>query len=293
MDQPTNTQTPHQHEPISFGIDQILNSSDQETPSQPAPRGPDGGGGTNYLGSPVSSRSSAPYPSLPGAFAGIGAPFEDSGSYSVNLSLAPSGVIRVPAHRPIPGAVPPPISSAIPAMPAVPSLGSLNFPWMESSRRFVKDRFTAAAALTPFTVTRRIGHPYQNRTPPKRKKPRTSFSRVQICELEKRFHRQKYLASAERAALAKSLKMTDAQVKTWFQNRRTKWRRQTAEEREAERQQASRLMLQLQHDAFQKSLNESIQPDPLCLHNSSLFALQNLQPWEDESAKIPPVTSLV
>lgn len=141
MDQPTNTQTPHQHEPISFGIDQILNSSDQETPSQPAPRGSDGGG-TNYLGSPVSSRSSAPYPSLPGAFAGIGAPFEDSGSYSVNLSLAPSGVIRVPAHRPIPGAVPPPISSAIPAMPAVPSLGSLNFPWMESSRRFVKDRFT-------------------------------------------------------------------------------------------------------------------------------------------------------
>ncbi|XP_034287887.1 T-cell leukemia homeobox protein 3 [Pantherophis guttatus] len=291
MDQPTNTQTPHQHEPISFGIDQILNSSDQETPSQPAPRGSDGG--TNYLGSPVSSRSSAPYPSLPGAFAGIGAPFEDSGSYSVNLSLAPSGVIRVPAHRPIPGAVPPPISSAIPAMPAVPSLGSLNFPWMESSRRFVKDRFTAAAALTPFTVTRRIGHPYQNRTPPKRKKPRTSFSRVQICELEKRFHRQKYLASAERAALAKSLKMTDAQVKTWFQNRRTKWRRQTAEEREAERQQASRLMLQLQHDAFQKSLNESIQPDPLCLHNSSLFALQNLQPWEEEASKIPPVTSLV
>lgn len=80
------------------------------------------------------------------------------------------------------------------------------------------------AALSPFVATRRIGHPYQNRTPPKRKKPRTSFSRVQICELEKRFHRQKYLASAERATLAKALKMTDAQVKTWFQNRRTKWR---------------------------------------------------------------------
>ncbi|GFU65884.1 t-cell leukemia homeobox protein 1 [Trichonephila clavipes] len=47
---------------------------------------------------------------------------------------------------------------------------------------------------------------------------------MQICELEKRFHKQKYLASAERAALAKQLKMTDAQVKTWFQNRRTKWR---------------------------------------------------------------------
>ena len=79
--------------------------------------------------------------------------------------------------------------------------------------------------LGPFTLAgRRIGHPYQNRTPPKRKKPRTSFSRLQICELEKRFHKQKYLASTERATLAKNLKMTDAQVKTWFQNRRTKWR---------------------------------------------------------------------
>lgn len=46
----------------------------------------------------------------------------------------------------------------------------------------------------------------------------------QVAELEKRFHKQKYLASAERAALARGLKMTDAQVKTWFQNRRTKWR---------------------------------------------------------------------
>lgn len=81
-----------------------------------------------------------------------------------------------------------------------------------------------AAALSPFSGTRRIGHPYQNRTPPKRKKPRTSFSRSQVLELERRFLRQKYLASAERAALAKALRMTDAQVKTWFQNRRTKWR---------------------------------------------------------------------
>ena len=71
--------------------------------------------------------------------------------------------------------------------------------------------------ITAFPIARRIGHPYQNRTPPKRKKPRTSFTRIQVAELEKRFHKQKYLASAERAALARGLKMTDAQVKTWFQ----------------------------------------------------------------------------
>lgn len=67
-------------------------------------------------------------------------------------------------------------------------------------------------------------------------------------------------------------------------------RRQTAEEREAERQQANRLMLQLQQEAFQKTLSQPLQPDPLCLHNSSLYALQNLQPWADDS-KVTSVTS--
>lgn len=36
-----------------------------------------------------------------------------------------------------------------------------------------------------------------------------------MAELEKRFHKQKYLASAERAALARGLKMTDAQVSSY------------------------------------------------------------------------------
>ncbi|KAG5844857.1 T-cell leukemia homeobox protein 3b [Anguilla anguilla] len=286
---PNQPPQPAQHEPISFGIDQILSGSEQDGSQQNSARGGSdvsGGssGGSYHLGSPTGA-SAAPYTALPGSFHGITASFEDSGSYGVNLTLAPGGVIRVPAHRPLAAAVPPPMASA------VPGFGSLSFPWMESSHRFAKERF---AALTPFTVSRRIGHPYQNRTPPKRKKPRTSFSRVQICELEKRFHRQKYLASAERAALAKTLKMTDAQVKTWFQNRRTKWRRQTAEEREAERQQANRLMIQLQHDAFQKSLSDSLPTDPLCIHNSSLFALQNLQPWaSEEPGKLGSVTGLV
>ncbi|XP_072023720.1 T-cell leukemia homeobox protein 3-like [Amphiura filiformis] len=177
-----------------------------------------------------------------------------TGTNGVNGIECNGAVIRVPAHRPIPVAF-----QGI-------------FPWMES-RRLARERLT---------VTRRIGHPYQNRTPPKRKKPRTSFTRLQICELEKRFHRQKYLASAERATMAKALKMTDAQVKTWFQNRRTKWRRQTAEEREAERQAAARFMFTLQHEVMMKSLHDQAPPDPLCIHNSSLNALQNLQPWMNE-----------
>uniref|UniRef100_A0A3P9B1I9 T cell leukemia homeobox 2 n=1 Tax=Maylandia zebra TaxID=106582 RepID=A0A3P9B1I9_9CICH len=292
-----------QHEPISFGIDQILNSSDQSSGCML----PNRTGDPDYaLASNVYSNGyNSVYNPACSMAAGL------AGSYNVNMNMNVSmnmnvnvnsggagGVIRVPAHRPMPPPPPPPAAAAPhpppsthppgigPGIPSMPGMGMGNaanftFPWMESSRRFAKDRLTAA--LSPFSVTRRIGHPYQNRTPPKRKKPRTSFSRVQICELEKRFHRQKYLASAERATLAKALKMTDAQVKTWFQNRRTKWRRQTAEEREAERQQANRLMLQLQQEAFQKTLSQPLQPDPLCLHNSSLYALQNLQPWAEDN----------
>ncbi|XP_030621241.1 T-cell leukemia homeobox protein 3 [Chanos chanos] len=263
-----------QQESIRFGIDQILGASDPESGQLKRSRSVSESSSIDSysLGSPVRT-TGGPYTALSVSLTSTTGRLEESGIYGVNRSLVPRGVIRVPAHRPLTAAVPPPVVSA------VPGFGSLCFPWMESNRRLAKDRLPA---LIPFTVTRRIGHPYQNRTPPKRKKPRTSFSRVQICELEKRFHRQKYLASAERAALAKTLKMTDAQVKTWFQNRRTKWRRQTAEEREAERQQANRMLLQLQADALQKSLGESVPSDPLCVHNSSLFALQNLQPWAQD-----------
>lgn len=50
-------------------------------------------------------------------------------------------------------------------------------------------------------------------------------------------------------------------------------------------------MLQLQQEAFQKTLSQPLQPDPLCLHNSSLYALQNLQPWAEDN-KVTSVTSL-
>jgi len=48
---------------------------------------------------------------------------------------------------------------------------------------------------------------------------------VQIGNLEKRFHSQHYLTAGERLELARSLKLTALQVKTWFQNRRMKWKK--------------------------------------------------------------------
>ncbi|XP_030581328.1 T-cell leukemia homeobox protein 1 isoform X2 [Archocentrus centrarchus] len=270
-----------QVEPISFGIDQILSNVEQSCMLGARMHEPDYGhpvynSGTNGGVNGGFTCSNSGYNSTSSAcgMSSLGSAYQMSMGLNMNgTNVNPAGVIRVPAHRPLSAgnASMPPVSGTI------SNLTALTFPWMESNRRYTKDRFT--------------GHPYQNRTPPKKKKPRTSFTRLQICELEKRFHRQKYLASAERAALAKALKMTDAQVKTWFQNRRTKWRRQTAEEREAERQQANRILMQLQQEAFQKTISQPVTPDPLCLQNSSLFALQSLQPWNENTAKISSVSA--
>ncbi|XP_054261545.1 homeobox protein MSX-1-like [Macrosteles quadrilineatus] len=59
----------------------------------------------------------------------------------------------------------------------------------------------------------------------KRKKARTTFTGRQIFELERQFELKKYLSSSERADMAKLLGVTETQVKIWFQNRRTKWKK--------------------------------------------------------------------
>ncbi|XP_015433668.1 PREDICTED: homeobox protein B-H2 [Dufourea novaeangliae] len=61
----------------------------------------------------------------------------------------------------------------------------------------------------------------------KQRKARTAFTDHQLQTLEKSFERQKYLSVQDRMELASKLQLTDTQVKTWYQNRRTKWKRQT------------------------------------------------------------------
>ena len=62
---------------------------------------------------------------------------------------------------------------------------------------------------------------------------RTAFTSTQLKSLEEKFHDKKYLTITERNNLAKGLHLTDTQVKTWFQNRRTKWKKQMAPDYEA------------------------------------------------------------
>ncbi|CAH1988965.1 unnamed protein product [Acanthoscelides obtectus] len=59
----------------------------------------------------------------------------------------------------------------------------------------------------------------------RKKRPRTAFTAAQIKSLEAEFERNKYLSVAKRCQLSKQLKLTETQIKIWFQNRRTKWKR--------------------------------------------------------------------
>lgn len=81
----------------------------------------------------------------------------------------------------------------------------------------------SSAQITPTTIMGRFspsGHG-QGR----KKRSRAAFSHAQVYELERRFNQQRYLSGPERADLAASLKLTETQVKIWFQNRRYKTKR--------------------------------------------------------------------
>uniref|UniRef100_A0A8R1DZV7 Homeobox domain-containing protein n=2 Tax=Caenorhabditis japonica TaxID=281687 RepID=A0A8R1DZV7_CAEJA len=60
----------------------------------------------------------------------------------------------------------------------------------------------------------------------KMRKPRTIYNSQQLQLLQKRFQKTQYLALPDRAALAAELGLSQTQVKIWFQNRRSKQKKQ-------------------------------------------------------------------
>ncbi|XP_053358512.1 homeobox protein vent1-like [Clarias gariepinus] len=58
---------------------------------------------------------------------------------------------------------------------------------------------------------------------------RTKFTPEQIEKLEKIFNKHKYLDASERVKTAQKLNLSETQVRTWFQNRRMKLKREVQE----------------------------------------------------------------
>ncbi|XP_007430894.1 ventral anterior homeobox 2 [Python bivittatus] len=69
------------------------------------------------------------------------------------------------------------------------------------------------------------------------KRTRTSFTAEQLYRLELEFQRCQYVVGRERTELARQLNLSETQVKVWFQNRRTKQKKDQS--RDAEKHASS------------------------------------------------------
>lgn len=68
----------------------------------------------------------------------------------------------------------------------------------------------------------------------RKRKLRTVFTEKQLEGLEIKFSEKKYLSVPDRMELASRLELTETQVKTWFQNRRMKCKKQQQAEQNSE-----------------------------------------------------------
>ncbi|OTF77822.1 Homeobox domain containing protein [Euroglyphus maynei] len=61
------------------------------------------------------------------------------------------------------------------------------------------------------------------------RRPRQAYNTKQLERLESEFQNDKYLTVSKRIELSCALSLSEVQIKTWFQNRRTKWKKQLME----------------------------------------------------------------
>nr|XP_036234258.1 homeobox protein slou [Bactrocera oleae] len=120
--------------------------------------------------------------------------------------------------------VTPPTSSSSMPVPDVSPTGSSDS--LMRDKQFPTVSTPPASSSVPTVETTEDDSDSGSTDARRKKKARTTFTGRQIFELEKQFEIKKYLSSSERTEMAKLLNVTETQVKIWFQNRRTKWKKQ-------------------------------------------------------------------
>lgn len=205
MSVPLYAPTPLQPAPLtSFYIDDILGRSGTGT-------------GTTSSSSSSSSSSSCSTPVIP-------TPTLPSPNSSFTSFISP---YRAPIYEPTPihPALAPHAAAALTATYASGgAYGGSIYPFHPQQHRSMGDYTQALLRYDPLGKPL-LWSPFIQRPLHKRKGGQVRFSNDQTIELEKKFETQKYLSPPERKRLAKMLQLSERQVKTWFQNRRAKWRR--------------------------------------------------------------------
>lgn len=94
----------------------------------------------------------------------------------------------------------------------------------QESSNIQENEETKSTSLSSKSKRKRGGSERSKEGKPRR--ARTAFTYEQLVALENKFKSTRYLSVCERLNLALSLSLTETQVKIWFQNRRTKWKKQ-------------------------------------------------------------------